>query len=73
MHNGRLGQPARRQISFFCFSRLLLQPDGSFIARPAGMFAAETLDQALATATIQARTAGPLLFRLDKVLQPSPT
>ena len=58
---------------FFVFSRLLLQPDGSFIARPAGMFAAETLDQALASATIQARTAGPLLFRLDKVLTPEPS
>lgn len=57
---------------FFVFSRLYPQPDGAFLARPAGIYRAETLDQALAAVTAAARSRAPMLFRLDQILNPEP-
>ena len=59
---------ATRRMSFYILSRLYVQPDGRFLARPAGIYKAYTLDQALATATYQANTSLPMLLRCDVVL-----
>ena len=57
-----------RGLLFFVLHRLYVQPDGSFISRPWGIYPAETLDQALAHATLSANTRGCTLFRLVQVI-----
>ena len=62
--------PPAPRFSFFVFSRLYLQPDGAFLAKPAGIYRAETLNEALAAVSAAARSRAPILFRVDQIIEP---
>ena len=70
MPKSGLHSPPGHRLSFFVFSRLKLQPDGALIARSCGIYRAATLEEALAAATIDAHSRGPLLFRLEQIIKP---